>query len=460
MAFPTAPSPRALVRREILRAAGAGALLPARALLYLATRRRSRAELARLLAEPAGVAAEPRLPALPARPLRVFLSCAEASGEVHAVALVRELRAAVSRLGGPAPEISAFGGARLEAEGVRTVGRPIERASMGFRGPLENLGYYADLLRSAAEHFGAASPDVCVPVDSPALHVPLARIAHAHGVPVAHFITPQYWGWAPWRVGGYREAVDRALSILPFEPAWFGRRGVSVAHVGHPQIDAHASLPRRRPPADPELLALLPGSRLGVIEQNLPWMLDAARRLRDRRPGTRAVVVHERRELASRLDSGVARAGAGDWARVRTGDLHEVLGSARCALSVSGTVLLDLLHHRVPAVVLYRLGSARSAWASRLFLTVPWFSSVNLLAGREVYPEFCFHGVGPIAAVDSALERAFSDEAWRRECTQGLELARKRLGPPGACARAALQVLDLALARLPRSGAPAAERSR
>jgi lipid-A-disaccharide synthase len=446
MASSTAPSPRALVRREILRAAGAGALLPARAIAYLATRRKSREELVRLLAEPAGVAADPRLPELPARPLRIFVSCAEASGEVHAVSLVRELRAAISRLGGPAPEMSALGGARLEAVGVRPIGRPVERAAMGFRGPLENLGYYADLLRGAAEHFVAQRPDVCVPVDSPALHVPLARIAKAHEIPVGHFITPQYWGWAPWRVAGYREAVDRALSILPFEPAWFGRRGVSVAHVGHPQIDAHAALPPRRPASDARLLALLPGSRVGVIRQNLPWMLDAARRLRDRRPDTRAVVVHERRELADVLDSGVAQAGAGEWARVRAGELHEVLASARCALSVSGTVLLDLLHHRLPAVVLYRLDSARSAWASRHFLTVPWFSSVNLLAAREVYPEFCFHGRGPTADVDAALERAFADESWRRECAAGLDLAARRLGPPGASARAALQVLDLALA--------------
>jgi len=380
--------------------------------------------------------------------LRVFVSCAEASGEIHAVSLVREIRSAIAGLGAPAPEIVALGGVRLEAEGVRQLGRPVERAAMGLRGPMQNLAYYADLLRRCASHFDAVRPDVCVPVDSPALHVPLARVARAHGVPVAHFVTPQYWGWAPWRARGYRRAVDRALSILPFEPAWFERRGIAVAHVGHPLLDALASVAPTRPPDDSRRLAILPGSRLGVIERNLPWMLAAAARLRARDPEIRAVVVHERRELAEPIEAAIERAGASAWARAQTGDLHGSLSRARCAFSVSGTVLLDLLHHRLPAVVVYRLANARSSWAARRFLTVPWFSSVNLLAGREVYPEFCFHGDGPVEAIDEALARAFGDDGWREACAADLEVAAKRLGPPGAAGRAAAQVLDLALSRL------------
>jgi lipid-A-disaccharide synthase len=275
--------------------------------------------------------------------------------------------------------------------------------------------------------------------------VPLARIARAHGIPVAHFVTPQYWGWAPWRAAGYRACVDRALSILPFEPVWFERRGVAVAHVGHPLLDALAAVPASRPKEDARHLVLLPGSRLGVIEQNLPWMLEAAARLRKNEPEARAVVVHERRELVEPIEAAIERAEAGAWARVETGDLHGTLARARCALSVSGTVLLDLLHHRLPAVVLYRLSSARAEWASRRFLTVPWFSSVNLLVGREVYPEFAFHGEGPVQEIDAALRRAWTDAAWRAECVSQLDRASALLGPAGACDRAAVQVLDLAL---------------
>src|SRR5438874_10358663 len=108
-------------------------------------------------------------------------------------------------------------------------------------------------------------------------------IAQRYGVRTVHFVTPQYWAWAPWRVHAYARTVDRALSILPFEPAWFARRGVRVAHVGHPLLDelelsrsppdsmGTARAPTSGSPA--RELVLLPGSRAGVIARNLPWML-------------------------------------------------------------------------------------------------------------------------------------------------------------------------------------------
>ncbi len=165
------------------------------------------------------------------------------------------------------------------------------------------------------------------------------------------------------------------------------------------------------------------------------------RRLRARAPEVRVLVLHERRELAEPIQAGIERAGAAGWARAETGDLHASLARARCALSVSGTVLLDLLHHRLPAVVVYRLANGRSTFLARRLLTVPWFASVNLLAGREVYPEFCFHGDGPLASIDAALHRCFADAAWRLDCSAGLDRAAAQLGPPGAAARAAAQVL-------------------
>jgi lipid A disaccharide synthetase len=98
----------------------------------------------------------------------------------------------------------------------------------------------------------------------------------------------------------------------------------------------------------------------------------------------------------------------------------------------------------VPAVVVYRVGGALRASLGRRLLTVPWFASVNLLAGRAVYPEFGFHGAGPRPEVERAVVRALTDDAWRAECRSGLDQAARRLGPPGAAVRAA----GFALARV------------
>jgi lipid-A-disaccharide synthase len=281
-------------------------------------------------------------------------------------------------------------------------------------------------------------------VDSPALHVPLGRIARRAGARVAHFVAPQHWAWGAWRARGYAGAVDRTLALLPFEPDWFARRGVAVRHVGHPLLE---SLDARRPAFDDPRrtqLALLPGSRASVIDHNLPWMLDVLRELRARRGELEVVLAHAERRHEARLREHVARAGAQDWVQLELGDLHAALARARAAFSVSGTVLVDLVHQRLPTVVVYRLGSraARALYGQLYF--APWFALPNLVAGREVFPEFGFIGDGPRGAVLAALERALDDGPTRRAALRDLDGVAAALGPSGVCERAADALLELA----------------
>ena len=204
------------------------------------------------------------------------------------------------------------------------------------------LPYYIGLLERCAGYFRSAAPDVAVLIDSPALHVPLGRIAREYGVPVLHFVTPQHWAWAPWRATSYASAVTRALTILPFEPAWFERRGVPVAHVGHPLLDELARVPATRGADSSGTIAVLPGSRANVIDLNLPWMLSVVAALRQKAPSLEVSIVQAGDRHRARIDRHVKDAGAERWTRIETGDLHASLSRARAAFSVSGTVLLEL----------------------------------------------------------------------------------------------------------------------
>jgi lipid-A-disaccharide synthase len=298
---------------------------------------------------------------------------------------------------------------------------------MGFDGVFAAIPYYLGILRACAEEFRSGRPDVCVVVDSPALHVPLARIAKRYRLPVVHFVTPQFWAWGPWRAPAYARVVDLALTILPFEPDWFGRRGVRTAHVGHPLLDELRDVPATRPPRGSRVMAILPGSREAVIERNLPWMLKIAARMRRDVEGLEVVIVQQEDRFEQRFRHHVRAAGAEAWARVETGDLHGSLSRVACAFTVSGTILLDLLHHRLPTVVVYRVGRRRDAG--------------HLIARREVLPEFSFTGEGPVDRVREALLRCFNDPDWIQQTRHGLDLAAARLGPPGACERAAGHVL-------------------
>jgi len=429
----------------VLRALGGLLLLPWRGLRYWFRREACRAELREDLGARPELAATARSLDLPARPLRIFVSCAEASGEIHAVNLVRALRERLAEEGAPPAVFSGLGGDALRAEGVEIVADPVSTAAMGFGGVLRILPFYLRLVRDTARHLVHARIDLFLPVDSPALHVPLGHVAKAAGVPVVHFVTPQYWGWAPWRVSGYARAVDLALTILPFEPPWFARRGVPVAHVGHPLLDELGEA-RRGEAREDGPLVLLPGSRGSVISRNLPVMLEVVRRLREAGAVSEVVIAQNDERHRETIEALVESAGATGVALLRCGDLDRTLGEARLALSVSGTILLHLLHHRLPAVVLYRLEHRYQEWLARHFLTAPYFASVNLLGGAEVYPEFSFAAAEPPAELVEALRRALQEETWRAQCRGSLERAAERLGPPSATERAA----SAALARLSR----------
>jgi len=427
------------IAAELVRALGDLVLLPPRLLKQVLLQPSRCSELEELLgAEPGFVDTPPDAARLPDRPLRLFLSAAEDSGEIHAANLARALQAECGELGIPAPELFGFGGDRMAEAGVELLARPVDRATMGISAALREISYFSGLLNTAAGAFGQRGTDVFCPVDSPALHVPLARIAKKHGAPTVHFVAPQYWGWAPWRASGYAKAIDTALTILPFEPAWFGRTDVTTEHVGHPLLDALSEVPSTKPDPEAGDLVLLPGSRASVIDLNLPWMLARVASLAAE--GAQVVVLQDSTRHGGRVRNHILNSPLAGKATVKTGDLHAHLSKARTAFSVSGTILLDLLHHRLPTVVVYRLESGL-AWLRPRLLNTPYFASTNLLAGREIIPEFGFAGSGPITQVEGALHAAHSDDTWRAGCIADLDEAARCLGPPGAVRRAARALL-------------------
>lgn len=451
----TGPEPRSAVRRELLRAVYDLASAPFRAVPYLLRRGALERALRHDLDHPRPVAPGPGSIRLPDEDLSIFVSAAEHSGEVHAANLVRALRRACAEAGAPEPRFHGLGGERLAAEGVNMLDDPIAHAAMG-ADVLGALPYYLGLLERSAAFLRRERPQLFCPVDSPALHVPMAHIARRYGTGVVHYVTPQYWAWAPWRVRGYKRAVDLSLTILPFEPAWFERHGVAATHVGHPQVDELAERFGEREPRSGEeaakRLVLLPGSRRDVIRRNLPWMLRCVNRIRQAHPDLEVVLAHDDAGHEELLREILREGGAEALVSLELGDLHGALARARAALSVSGTILLDLLHHRLPSAVVYRIDSRVSAALSGRFLSVPWFSSVNLLAGREVLPESCFAGDGPLERMSSFLSRALEDRAFRAQLRGELELAAERLGPPGAPDRAARHILDFQAGRSKRAG--------
>jgi len=370
--------------------------------------------------------------------VKLFLSTADASGDLHAAAFVESLRKRV-----PALEVYGLGGRALEAAGFRPVVAQSEIAIAGLTEVLGQaprvLGAYASLRRALVE----SRPDLAVFVDSPDLNLPLASVAKRNGVRVLYYVSPQVWAWRAGRVRKLARRTDQMAVIFPFEAEYLRAHGIRAEFVGHPLIDRLAPLAHERDrsglarelgldPARP-VLSLLPGSRHNEVERNWPLMRDSAALVRESLPGLQVQLI-----VAPTLHA--ESFAAPDWLRVVRGRSHEAMAVSTCLVSAAGTATVEAAILGVPLVVAHRTSPLTFELARRL-ATVSSSCMVNLVAGEGVVPERIQNQARP-AAIASLVSRLIRDPAVRAEMQRGLAGAVAKLGPPGAAER----VSDLALA--------------
>ena len=426
-------SPALAVARETGAALADLALALPRHLLALTQVNARLAEFRTLGADPLPAAGGPPGPGAPLR--RILLSCGDVSGEAHALRLLAALRRRHPDL-----EVAGFGGAALRAEGM-DVWEPLADLNvMGFRDVAAQLPLFFRCVARFARELRDGAPDAVVLVDYPGLNRHLLRLAARARVPVVDYIAPQLWAWAPWRVRDFRRA-DRLLTILPFEGDWYRARGARPEYVGHPLGDGlrTAAAAEAAPPAldpDRQWVGILPGSRQREVRENLPLMLEAAAELSRRRPGLGFVLPHLRQERWAQIEAAL-RASPVDVVRA-PGCFHAVLPELRAAWVASGTALLEVAAHRVPPVLVYRVGSRLADWMRRHALAVPAVGSLNLMAGAPLVPEHVGRRLDP-AGLAADLE-ARLDGPVRLAFLQALEPLLPRFAQPGAAARAARAV--------------------
>ena len=372
--------------------------------------------------------------------MRIFLSAGEPSGDLHGANLVRSLRQLR-----PAIDCVGFGGARMAAAGARLLYPLCRLAVMGVRRVLSGLPQFIRLLLQADHSFAHERPDAVVLIDFPGFNWWLAWLAHRRGIPVFYFVPPQLWAWAGWRVRKMRRSVDHVLCNLPFEAAWYNARGIPGHYIGHPYFDelaaqrldeAFLAEQAARPGS---LVALLPGSRHHEIENNLPTLLGAAAHIHAARPDTRFLVAclypDQRDRVIRQLRGSLLPI------EVHSGRTPEIIQLAHCCIAVSGSVSLELLYRGKPTVIVYRIRAVERLLA-RLLLKCRYITLVNLLADRELFPEFLSvrDEAEPVAA---CVLRWLNDPAAHAELCRQLAALRQQVALPGARARAAQFILEV-----------------
>jgi lipid-A-disaccharide synthase len=318
------------------------------------------------------------------KPLRIFFSVGEPSGDHHGANLIRAVRER-----DPRAEFVGYGGPQMAEAGCQLHVDLTSFAMMFFLRVLLNLHVFYGLMKRAERYFRDERPDAVVLIDYPGFNWWIARKAKKHGIPVFYYSPPQIWAWASWRVKKMRRFVDHVLCALPFEEDWFRRRGCRAQYVGHPFFD---DVHRR--PLDEDFLAgqqrqhgrlvtLLPGSRTQEVHHNLRTFLKAAELIHRQVPEARFAIAAFKPAHADFARTLVADSRLP--VEIHVGRTPELMSAAECCLAVSGSVSLELLHFEKPTAIVYRLSPVVFR-LQKYFRRVKYITLVNLLNAEEIYP--------------------------------------------------------------------------
>lgn len=316
---------------------------------------------------------------------RVFLSAAEPSGDKHCAELMKALQSKTDDI-----EFVGVGGELMKQQGCELLEETASKAAM-INNVLGQLGRFIKLISRIRKYLKNNKTDLVVACDSPAFNFHIARAAKSQGIKTCFYVAPQLWAWGSWRIGKLRKLCDKLLCILPFEQEWFSSRGINAEFVGNPMLEGfeeeivnNAKSYENYQPRNTKI-ALLPGSRPAEIENLWEPIQRIAVKLRRRFPKAEFTTLAADDRTKEVLRSMPVLSFQSKYV---VGSLEETISDADFAIVASGSVTLQLAGAGCPMVVLYESNKLLWRLLGKWIIRTKHLSLVNILAGRELVPEF------------------------------------------------------------------------
>ena len=393
----------------------------------------------------------------------IFLVTGEPSGDALGGALIAALR---RRTDGKL-RIAGIGGERMREQGLESLVPLGDLAIAGVAEVLPRAPMILRRVRETVKAIRALRPDAVVTIDSSGF---TWRVAHGlrrrgESLPLIHYVAPMVWAWRAGRARRMARWYDHLMTLLPFEPPYFERVGLSCRYVGHPVLESGADRGeghrfRTAYGLDDHdlLITVLPGSRGGEVRRLLP-IFSSALEILATKIGAFRVVVPTVATVATAVADGVSGWPGSPIVVLQPRDKYDAVAASSAALAASGSVALELALARLPMVVAYRLNPLTEAVLDRA-VKVRQVNLVNLLLDEPVVPELLGPNCTP-QRVAASLAEIIDDEQVRAAHRRGYDRAVRRLESDGVppSLRAADQILELVAARRCGSLLSTAQRS-
>ena len=371
--------------------------------------------------------------------MTIYFVAGEVSADNHGAALMRSLRVLDPELkfiGRGGPQMQAVAGVQFK----NWIG---DAAVLGLWEVLRKYGYFRRQFRQTLTEIQETKPDAVVLIDYPGFNLRLARALRRQSQrrKTIYYISPQVWAWNRGRIKTMARFIDLVLCIFPFEADLYTASGLRAVFVGHPMIERlePQKIDTQR---DPNLIGLFPGSRSRELRKIFPMMMEVARRLLQLNPTLRFQVAAASEELAREMDEMMRpeQLAGRESLEIAVGQTAAIMQRAFVGIVASGSATLEAAYFGMPFVLIYKV-----AWptyvAARLVVNVDFLGMPNLLAGKEVVPEFIQHEARPDAIV-AAVRLLMEDSPARDRMILDFDEIITKLGGTGASERAAQAILE------------------
>ena len=412
-----------------------------------------------------------------------FLLAGEASGDMHAAKLIRALKEKR-----PDARFVGMGGPQMAAAGME-VDRDLDGMQVvGFWEVAKRYGFFKEVFYKLLDRVKQERPSALICIDYPGFNLRFAKEVRKLGIPVLYYIVPQVWAWKEKRAASMARIVDRAFCVFEFEPPFFARFGLKTQFVGHPLMDCGlrpSVIPSEtgdcglERDAERKTVAMLPGSRDSELRAHVEPLCTAAHDVAGGRSGFRTLVSVPRGATRQYLATAASylqhrqapwqvasakglRLSVDDSQLEKAAVLEHIDGAPReleidtshsfalpavsdFSVVKSGTSTLEAGLAGNPLCVVYK-GSPISFAIAHLLVNIPVFSLINIVLGRYAVPELLQDEVNPVR-IAAEIKRGLDDERYREQQKTALAELPKKLGGPGASARAAQGMLDFLAGR-------------
>src|SRR5438876_5187055 len=371
--------------------------------------------------------------------MTIYFVAGEVSADNHGAALMRCLRELDSEL-----QFVGRGGPQMrEVAGEQFKNWIADAAVLGLWEVLRKYGYFREQFHETLREIRENKPDSVVLIDYPGFNLRLARTLRrqAPRQKIIYYISPQVWAWDRGRIKRMAHFIDLVLCIFPFEVDLYNQVGLRALFVGHPMIER---LPDRKieTQRDPNLIGLFPGSRSREVRKIVPIMLETARELRKHNRNLRFEVAAASKQLAREMKPAVDaldQSQDGEAIQIKVDETAVIMQRAWAGIVASGSATLEAAYFRLPFVLIYKV-----MWptylAARLVVNVKYLGMPNLLADKEVAPEFIQHRAKS-EAIAKAVWRLMENADARERMISEFDAVVAKLGGSGASGRAAQAII-------------------